>query len=282
MKRAAIVIALAVFAAAVATAAMPVAAAACVGGGRNSAGFVAVNLTCHSPDGSQPSWGASQTSSDASRRDPFVSYRWRIACFGGPEAVDAECLAAQTCSDPLERRFRLWGQTRAGEWQTLTEGCFGGTPEEYVPPEVTPGNVLSALRRVGLPSLTVQTQPADETLVNFDTIFFVEPEAVSVDLTILGQAVDVLATPAGYQWSFGDGAGMSSSSPGAPYPSTEITHRYSDAHVTMQPSVTVSYTARFRVGGGAWQDIDGTVTSPGPGTSLLISEATPLLSGGRG
>jgi len=142
--------------------------------------------------------------------------------------------------------------------------------------------VLSALRRVGLPSLTVQTQPADETLVNFDTIFFVEPEAVSVDLTILGQAVDVLATPAGYQWSFGDGAGMSSSSPGAPYPSTEITHRYSDAHVTMQPSVTVSYTARFRVGGGAWQDIDGTVTSPGPGTSLLISEATPLLSGGRG
>jgi hypothetical protein len=161
----------------------------------------------------------------------------------------------------------------------LGTSCFGGTPEEYVPPEVTPGDVLSALRRVGLPSLTVETQPADETLVNLDTIFFTDPEPVSVDLTILGQAVDVVATPAGYEWSFGDGQGMSTSTPGSPYPAPEITHRYSEGRVTVEPSVTVSYTARFRVGGGAWQDIDGTVTSPGPGTSLLVSEATPLLAG---
>ncbi len=162
----------------------------------------------------------------------------------------------------------------------LGRQCFGGTPEEYVPPEVTPGDVLSALERTGLPYLTVQTQPAGETLVNFDTIFYVDPQQVSVDLTILGQAVDVVATPAGYAWSFGDGSGLSTTSPGAPYPSKDITHRYPDADVTVEPSVTVSYTARFRVGGGAWQDIDGTVSSAGPGTPLLISEATPLLTAG--
>ena len=154
-------------------------------------------------------------------------------------------------------------------------------PEEYVPPEVTPGDVLSALERTGLPYLTVQTQPAGETLVNFDTIFYVDPQQVTVDLTILGQAVDVVATPAGYSWSFGDGSGLSTTTPGAPYPSKEITHRYADAHVTVEPSVTVSYTARFRVGGGAWQDIDGTVSSAGPGTPLLVSEATPLLTAGE-
>ena len=78
-----------------------------------------------------------------------------------------------------------------------------------MPPEVTPGDVLSALERTGLPYLTVQTQPAGETLVNFDTIFYVDPQQVTVDLTILGQAVDVVATPAGYAWSFGDGSGLS-------------------------------------------------------------------------
>lgn len=224
------------------------------------------------------------SASSTDQPNPYDRYQWVILCFGSrPDSpVDSECAGAQRCPDPLARQFRLWGQSN-GEWTALGSQCFGGeTPEEYVPPEVTPGDVLSALERTGLPYLTVQTQPAGETLVNFDTIFYVDPQQVTVDLTILGQAVDVVATPAGYTWSFGDGSGLSTRSPGAPYPSKEITHRYADAHVTVEPSVSVSYTARFRVGGGAWQDIDGTVSSDGPGTPLLVSEATPLLTAGQG
>ncbi len=47
----------------------------------------------------------------------------------------------------------------------------------------------------------------------------------------------------------------------------------------MQPSVDVTYTARFRVNGGAWQDIPDTVTIAGPSTDLRVSEATAVLSG---
>lgn len=40
-----------------------------------------------------------------------------------------------------------------------------------------------------------------------------------------------------------------------------------------------TYTARLRVEGAPWRDIDGTVTTTGPTADLRIAEATPLLSG---
>ncbi len=52
--------------------------------------------------------------------------------------------------------------------------------------------------------------------------------------------------------------------------------------MTVHPSVETTYTARFRVEGGDWQDVGGTVTAAGPATVLRIAEATPLLSGERG
>jgi hypothetical protein len=153
---------------------------------------------------------------------------------------------------------------------------------ESVQPVVTSAVVLNALRRIGLPALEVRTQPEDKTLVNFDTIFYAEPQTVTRDLTLLGQQVHVEATPSSFAWRFGDGAGSSTATPGAPYPAKDIVHRYADAHVTVSPSVAVTYTARFRVGGGGWQDVDGTVTIEGPPGSLRIAEATAVLSGDHG
>jgi hypothetical protein len=50
---------------------------------------------------------------------------------------------------------------------------------------------------------------------------------------------------------------------------------------TVTPSVQVTYTARFRVEGGAWQQIPQTVTVDGPPTSLRVVEGTAVLSGDR-
>jgi hypothetical protein len=141
--------------------------------------------------------------------------------------------------------------------------------------------VLSALRRVGLPEPTTNVQPRTKTLVNFDTIFYTEPQPVDLTLTILRQAVDIEARPTSFHWVFGDGGETTTASPGAPYPSKEIVHRYLDADVTVSPHVEAIYTARFRVNGGAWQDIGETVTSVGPPTHLRVVEGTPLLAGGR-
>ena len=72
------------------------------------------------------------------------------------------------------------------------------------------------------------------------------------------------------------------SDPGAPYPAKDITYRYAEAGRTVSPRVDVTYTARFRVNGGAWQDIDETVTITGPEGSLRVSEARAVLSGNYG
>ncbi len=139
--------------------------------------------------------------------------------------------------------------------------------------------VLNEIRRIGLPHLATHTQPEGTTLVNFDTIFYTEAQPFSATVTLLGQQVEVVAEPTRYTWRHGDGTTTETSSPGEPYPSKEITYRYSNAHTTVRPRVDVTYTARFRVNGGSWRDIDETVTVLGPEGSLEVSEATPTLSG---
>ena len=176
----------------------------------------------------------------------------------------------------------MWGLTDAGDWDPLDHQCAGpqGPPPAATPkPQVTPGLVLTELRRIGLPSLQARTQPRDKTLVNFATIFYAEPQTFTRTLTLLGQSVDVEATPTSFTWHYGDGSSATTSTPGAPYPAKDVTHSYTDAHTTVQPSVDVTYSARFRVGNGAWQTIPDTVTIAGPAGALRISEATAVLSG---
>jgi hypothetical protein len=147
------------------------------------------------------------------------------------------------------------------------------------PPQVTPGVVLTAIRRIGLPALHAHTQPKGKTLVHLPTIFYTNPRSVTRTLTLLGQPVQIQATASSFTWHYGDGTSASTTSPGARYPAMDVTHEYLDAHVTVQTSVDVTYTARFRVGNGGWQTIPGAVTIPGPPSPLRISEATALLSG---
>lgn len=172
------------------------------------------------------------------------------------------------------------GSQTAGPFEFAGFTCRTDAGVAFVaPPQVTWQMVLREIQRIGLPSLQVQVQPADRTLVNFKTNFYAEPEAFERQITLLGQGVDVRATPTRFDWTFGDGSGDQTEGAGAPYPDLQITHTYSDADVTVSPSVDVTYSAEFRVGGGGWQDIPQTVTISGPPTSLQIVEATPVLSG---
>ncbi|HET7736913.1 MAG TPA: PKD domain-containing protein [Nocardioidaceae bacterium] len=183
------------------------------------------------------------------------------------------------CANPEERYYYVyeWNEG-AQDWRLISEGCT-------VPPDdrasVTPDVVLDALRRLGLPSLTVATTPANQTLVNLETVFYTSPTPVRRTLSLLGQSVEVEATPSSYLWHFGDGESASTDFPGLPYPAMDVTHRYLKADRRVQPSVDTTYTARFRVNGGAWQDVDGTVTIVGPPITLEVLEATPVLSGNR-
>jgi hypothetical protein len=147
-------------------------------------------------------------------------------------------------------------------------------------PTVTPGLVARAFRTIDLPPSELHIQPPNgRTLVNFDTNFYTEQPAFDRTVTLLGRRVDLRIWPSQFRWVFGDGAELPSTSAGAPYPDLLITHSYLQKG-GVSPRVDTTYTARFRVDGGAWRDVDGTVTVPGDPVPLEVVTARPVLVSG--
>ncbi len=148
-----------------------------------------------------------------------------------------------------------------------------------LPLQVTPGMVASALRRVPIPGSRLIVQPPNgRTLVNFETNFYTETGPLRRSLTLLGQRVDLAITPAEFAWSFGDGGAERSTSPGAAYPDLEITHDYRTKG-RYSPRVDTTYTAEYRLNGGPWRPVPGSVTIPGRAVSLEAVTARPKLVG---
>lgn len=154
----------------------------------------------------------------------------------------------------------------------------GGSDEE--PAVVTLSAIRSAFARLDLPAATLVIQPPDGlTLVNFDTNFYTtSTRPITRTVTLLGQQVTLEATPAEFHWDFGDGGAVTTTEPGAPYPDLTVTHNYLQTG-TYRPSLATTFTGRFRVGDGAWQQIPGTVTIDGTGQALRAIEAQPKLVG---
>lgn len=145
-------------------------------------------------------------------------------------------------------------------------------------PELTPGDVLRAVREIGLPSLQVKVEPGDATLVNVPTNFYAEPQPFERSVTLLGFDVDVEATPASFLWVHGDGTTRTTAEAGRPYPALDVTHQYTEPADDVQTRVDVTYSVRFRVDGGPWQTIGETLLATGPTTALDVNEAAPVLT----
>jgi hypothetical protein len=146
------------------------------------------------------------------------------------------------------------------------------------PQDVTWDQVRSETKEVTFPGLSVKVQPNGRTLVNLDTIVYTEDSKVSTTtVTLLGFPVEVEATPISYTWNFGDGSpALTTSTPGKPYPSKEITHKYMKRGA-VSLTLTTSYAARFNVAGTGWQYVDGIIPVTGPATPLQVREAVPVL-----
>lgn len=141
----------------------------------------------------------------------------------------------------------------------------------------TPGMAREAVANIPLPGLALHVQPDGETLVNVPTIFWVEPEEFSTTITLLGHEIEVEATPEHYTWVHGDGTAQSTSTPGKPYPSLDITHRYGQP-VHRNARVDTTYTVRYSIDGGDWSDLGEALTARGPSTVIDVHEAAPVLS----
>ncbi|WP_182525895.1 hypothetical protein [Nocardioides dongkuii] len=149
------------------------------------------------------------------------------------------------------------------------------------PIEITNAMVARAFRRIPLPASVLNVQPpGGETLVNFATNFFTEAEPFERSVTLVGQRVDLRIWPSSFGWSFGDGTETTTTEPGAAYPDLEITHSYLRAG-RVGARVDTTYSAEFRVNGGAWEPVDGTVTMAGTPVGLQVRTASPTLVGYR-
>lgn len=199
---------------------------------------------------------------------------------GHPSAGVAE--SPVSASADSEVKAFVAGYCAGGSLGTLLDVCAAPevVPAQQVTPvEVTDGMVLEAFRRVPLPASVLMIQPPEgETLVNFETNFYTVAAPFQRTVRLLGQRVDLDITPARFGWDFGDGTSVSTTGPGSAYPDLEITHVF-ERKGWVRPRVDTTYGARFRVNGGAWRDVQGTVTMTGSEVGLRVLEATPSLSG---
>ena len=141
-------------------------------------------------------------------------------------------------------------------------------------PAVTDGLVANAFQRIPLPPSTFSIQPpGGRTLVNFETNFFTRSDQ-TLDRTVrlLGQRVDLRIEAHSYTWHFDDGKAITTSKPGAPYPRLQITHNYLQTG-RYGPALDTTWVADYRVNGGSWRPVPGSVTIAGTPTNLRAIEA---------
>ena len=163
-------------------------------------------------------------------------------------------------------------------WNGQLRHCLGTSVEVRVPDDpVVQAEIRRAVESVGLPALALRIQPGSQTLVNVATIFHTEAPEFRHATVLLGQSVEITATPSRFTWHHGDGTTQTTSTPGAPYPSTAVTHRYTRVASGLTPRVDVGYRVTYRVNGGAPQQIDQLITASGPPPGLEVAEAAPVV-----
>jgi hypothetical protein len=90
-------------------------------------------------------------------------------------------------------------------------------------------------------------------------------------VTILGHRVVVTARPTGWEWFFGDGRSVRTSSPGA-RGTVQVGHTYRDTG-GVAPYVVVTWVGTFTVDGGSPRAVVGTARTTGPRTALQVRQA---------
>jgi hypothetical protein len=236
----------------------------------------------------QPVGGVVDSAEEASDSATQTTYSYEPMCVRGEGIQRGDfygCDGQMRCgADDKGRLFTVWAHLPDGTTNNLGEQCF--EPDEAPPAapqrQVTQALVLRAFQRIPVPASEVSIQPpGGETLVNLETIFSTEAAEFTRTIGLLGHRVDLEIWPSRFEWVTGDGSDFATDWAGRPWqkgvPMTEyITHNYADA-ADVTTRVDTTWTARYRVDGGDWQDVGGTVTIEGEPFELAVLSAAPHL-----
>lgn len=107
--------------------------------------------------------------------------------------------------------------------------------------------------------------PSEIGLTGLDTYFWLQsaPSPIEATASAGGMSVTAQATPTEYLWDFGDGNDLLTRHPGRAWTREQpgnIAHLY-ETRGTYELEVTVVWSARWRIGPGAWQPLGLFTTS---------------------
>ncbi len=160
-------------------------------------------------------------------------------------------------------------------WQRLNTTCQPDTiAQAGLPESATPALTLAMIRNewartpFATPNLTLQP-PRQETLVTLPVYVTVTWSPTGYQpgqtrtTTLLGRQIHMRPTLHHFNYDFGDGTQLTTSSPGGPYPTGDVQHPYPHSgHYPIQ--ATATYGGEYSVDGGSWFPIGTTVQIPGP------------------
>ena len=224
---------------------------------------------------------------------PRYEYRFASACERAAGTMgDSNCAwALLACPvgggpGPLTDIFRrtVVGTTATTGWSQVGSTCF---PPATARPAVTMAMILEAFHLTRWATPAVATQPeGNVTLVGLKTFYRVgwsaegfEPGEVDVvdPARMLGHQVQIRPRVQSFTYVFGDGqSSPPTTSAGGTYPSGDVVHSYATAG-RYAARVDVTWTADFRVDGGAWAPIPDQVVVPGPATEVTVKTAKAVL-----
>ena len=200
----------------------------------------------------------------------------------GEMCAEASALCAAT-PDPRDHMFWIYRAPAGGDqigpnsWRRIGAACIG--PQQSAGPIQSLS--LEDFRRLPLPASLVNIEPpGGQTLVNIPTNVFVDSRRqIELTTSILGSPVRVHAYPVNFSWTFGDGAILNTSDPGAPYPQLRVTHTYVRPAIVLVRLVT-EYSGEYSVDGGPWLSVDGVAAVASPIVRLQVVSATARLVSG--
>lgn len=122
---------------------------------------------------------------------------------------------------------------------------------------------LELLNHLPIPDIAIEANPATG-LVALASWFWIDGydgSPISSSDALPGVMVDVEVEPLAYRWSYGDGTTAETTSLGQRYPAeSDIRHVYEQSSLAAggayRITVEVTFAARYRVNGGAWEALE--------------------------
>lgn len=210
--------------------------------------------------------------------DPSAVWRVQQVCKDHGETAEGVCFNADDCTTaagaPGTRYLVFKDGVRFG-----TACLSAGEADAVDDPPPVRALVIEAFSRLDWPASPLVVQPpGGRTLVNFDTNFYTtNTKPTDISVTLVESDVVVTARPVGYRWNFGDGASVTTATPGAPYPSLDVTHSYDETEAVVVSVDTQYGDASFTVDDRPPERIASTVWVDGTTQDLEVLEARPEL-----